>query len=260
MGKSQWIAVGIFGLLFALLYFGCDVKSPETKAVEKSRALNFETISTAAVRKAKSQELDDPEKQELDFLEQAVRVAEEDDIAKNKAYEQLSSFWYANGSPLLAGHFAGKIAESRENADSYAIAGSTYFICAKSAEDKDEKTYCINNAIQSFETAISLSPDDTDLKINLALCYVDFPPEDNPMTGIQQLLTLQKDNPDNNAIQIQLARLGIQTGQWDKAIARLEDVLSREPNSKKACCYISQAYQGKGQAQKAESYKACCEQ
>lgn len=259
MGRSQLIAVGVFGLLFALLYFGCDVKSPETRAVEKSRALNFETVSIPSVRKSMIEKLDEPEKQELDYLEQTVRVATEDSI-KSKSYEQISSFWYANGSPLLAGHFAQKIAEDREDVDSWAIAGSTYFICAKSNEDQDEKTYCLNNAIQAFETAVSMNPDDIDQKINLALCYVDFPPEENPMSGIQQLLTIQRENPENSSVQIQLARLGIQTGQWEKAIARLEDVLAREPNNTKACCYIAQAYDGSGQSAKAESFKACCEQ
>lgn len=258
MGRSHWIAVAIFGLLFAILYFGCDVKSPETKAIEKSRALNFETISINAVRTASINQLDEPEKQEISYLEQSVQLAKKDSI-KNGGFEKISSFWYGNGSPLLAGHYAEKIAESRENLDSWSIAGSTYFICAKSSQDQDQKTYCINSAIKAFETAVSIDPSDVDQKINLALCYVDFPPENNPMTGIQQLLNLQKENPESTPVQIQLARLGIQTSQWDKAIVRLQDVLSREPNNAKACCFIAQAYQGKGELDKAEEYKSCCE-
>ena len=259
MEKSQLISIGVFGLLFAVLYFGCETKSPESKAIETSRAINFETISIPQVRTSRLDSLDDPERQELNYLEQNTRHAETDS-AKLQGYEQLSSFWYTNGSPILAGHYAKQVADSRQTVDSWAIAGSTYFICAKAETDDEIKKYCLNNAIKSLETAVSMDPDDVDLKINLALCYVDFPPEDNPMTGIQQLLSLQKANPTNSAIQLQLARLGLQTGQWDKAISRLQDVLSREPNNKKACCYIASAYTEKGETAQAGKYLECCEQ
>lgn len=257
MGKKQIITIAVFGLIFAMLYFGCDTKPPSSKAIETSRALNFETISIPALRESEVAKLGDPEKQELQYLEQQVRQTSEEALM-NSELEKLSGFWYQQKVPVLAGHYAKKIATAVNEAETWSIAGSTYFICAKQSETEELKTYCLKNAIESFENAAAIEPDDVNQKINLALCYVDFPPEDNPMMGITQLLGLQEKYPESTAVQIQLGRLGIQTGQYDKAIGRLNKVLEMEPNNTKACCFLAQAYEGKGDMESAEQYKACC--
>ncbi len=259
MGKKQIITIAVFGLIFAILYFGCDTKPPSSKAIEKSRALNFETISITALREAEVAKLGEPERQELQYLEQQVRQTN-DDILANAELEKLSGFWYQQKVPALAGHYAKKIATSLNEPESWSIAGSTYFICAKQAESEDLKTYCLKNAIAAFEEASAMEPDNVNQKINLALCYVDFPPEDNPMMGIMQLLGLQDKYPESAALQYQLGRLGVQTGQYDKAIARLNKVLQLEPNNSKACCLLAKAYNEIGEPDSAKQLDACCNQ
>ncbi len=256
MGKNQITALVVFGFIFAILYFGCETKSPEAREFEKSRALNFEKISIPALRNAVEKQLAEPEKQELHYLEQLLRE-ETDDLVKIEKNKDLSAFWYANASLALSGYYAQKVAESAETAESWSISGTTYFLCAKN-EEGDLKEHCLNKAISSFEQAISLEPDSLSQRINLALCYVDFPPEDNPMKGIQQLLSLQGKYPESSAVQLQLARLGIQTGQYEKAIGRLLKVLEMEPNNTKACCFLMQAYEAINDTQSAGKYIECC--
>ena len=45
LSKAQLGTIAGFFALFLVLHFGCDTKSNEHKAVEKSRAQNFEHIS-----------------------------------------------------------------------------------------------------------------------------------------------------------------------------------------------------------------------
>jgi tetratricopeptide (TPR) repeat protein len=259
MSRAQYITLAIFGAIFGILYFGCDTKSPETKAIETSRAMNFEKISIPNLRESSAQKLQEPEKQELAYLEQQVRQATAD-TAKWSSLEKLSGFWFQNNSPALAANYAQTIAEGKNQAESWSITGSTYFICAKNVEDAELKEFCFKKAVSAFENTISLDEESIEHKINLALCYVDFPPEDNPMTGIQQLLSLQEKYPESSAVQMQLARLGLQTGQFEKALGRLLKVLESEPNNTKACCMIVKAYEGLGQSTDATKYENCCKQ
>jgi lipopolysaccharide biosynthesis regulator YciM len=48
-----------------------------------------------------------------------------------------------------------------------------------------------------------------------------------------------------------LGRLSIQSGQWDKAVARLEHVLELEPQNREALYFLGEAYKGKGNKEKA---------
>ena len=77
------------------------------------------------------------------------------------------------------------------------------------------------------------------------------------MKGILQLRELDAQNPDNVIVNLQLARLAIKTGQFDKAIARLEKTLSKDPNNRKLVCLLADAYEGKGDPKAAEWKMKC---
>jgi cytochrome c-type biogenesis protein CcmH/NrfG len=108
--------------------------------------------------------------------------------------------------------------------------------------EKEEKVieFCANRAIQAFENAISLDPSDITNKVNLAVCYAERPPQNNPMKGILMLIDLNKKHPENVPTLSTLGRLGIQTGQFEKAVARLELALQIEPKNIKVNCLLAQ--------------------
>ena len=109
----------------------------------------------------------------------------------------------------------------------------------------------------AFQNAASLNPTNIEHTINLALCYTENPPADNPMKGTLLLLNLEKANSGNIPVNIQLARLGIKTGQFDKAIARLEKILAKEPDNKRAVCLLAEAYSKSNNAKSAELVRKC---
>ena len=93
-----------------------------------------------------------------------------------------------------------------------------------------------------MENAISFDPDNLDHQINLALCYVEKPLEDNPMKGIMMLLELNKANPENISVLLQLGKLALQTNQIDRAIARFETVLEYDAENNQAHCFLADIY------------------
>ena len=79
------------------------------------------------------------------------------------------------------------------------------------------------------------------------------------MKGIKMLLVLNKKNPNNVSVQNTLARLAIQTRQYEKAVKRLEFVLSIDSDNLKATCLLAQAYQGLGNTEKAQTFDRKCQ-
>lgn len=257
MKKAHWISVLVFSLLFCTLYFGCDTKSTETKAVEKSRALNFESINMQNLLEEGLKDLPGSKRTEVMILDQSLTNAKEEG-AKVELLKKMAGFWYDNNNGLLSGYYAKRVADLSNTAGSWSMAGTTFFLSLKQQEEKNKKEYALQKALEAFENAISLEPDNIQHRINRALCFVDSPPEDNPMMGIQQLLELNRSHPENVPVILQLARLGLQTNQFEKAIGRLEKALSLEPENQSTICLLAEAYAGFGDQTKAQHFAKLC--
>jgi cytochrome c-type biogenesis protein CcmH/NrfG len=112
-------------------------------------------------------------------------------------------------------------------------------------------------AITLFEQAIKLNPESDDLKIGLGSCYIygkgrNERPEET-MKGIQQLLSVVKKDSTNMKAQLVLGVGGFVSGQYDKAIDRLQKVVKAAPGNLEAVAYLADAYAAKGD--KAEAIK-----
>jgi tetratricopeptide (TPR) repeat protein len=257
--RQQYIAIFSAILLVVILYFGCDrVPKNHKKEVEKMPmdAENGKGIENVVI--AAKVKLADDKKTFLDNLEQQLKLAQEV-TSKSRIMKQIASFWYQNENKTASGYFANKIAEIDQTEMAWNIAGSTLYEAIKENENPEARNFCTENAIKAFEKASAKNPSDLVYKINAALCYAENPPQDTPMKGILILLDLDKKNPDNPQILFQLAKLGLKTNQYDKAIARLEQILKKIPNSPEAICLLSDAYRGKGDQIKADALAKKCE-
>lgn len=258
MNKTQTITVVSFCLLFLLLYFGCDTKSTEHKALEKSRAQKFELISIDRVIAESKKQLPASARTEVQQYEQKLKNVELD--SQKVAYQKaLASIWYAENNPLISGYYAEQVAEQINDSDSWSIAGTTYSIAVQNLEEGNEKQHAVAKSRLSLEKALSLSPDDIDSKINLALSYVEAPVEENPMKGILMLVDLNKKNPENIGVLMQLARLSLKTGQLEKAVVRLTKVIELRPSLKEAHCMLAEVLRQKGETELAMKAQQVCD-
>ena len=258
MTNEQKIYVGIAILALLGMFFGLDTKPSEQKIIEKSRANNFETIDVNSLIANAKETLSEGDRQYLTSLERIAGKADQDS-AKLQVLEQLAGDWYRKGFKEISGFYAGKIAELTNTEEAWAITGSTYAaaINAGQLEPKVEE-FAFNKAVQAFENAYSLNPNDLNHRINLAIMYAEHPIESNPMKGIQMLLEMNRQNPENTVLLYHLARLGMQTGQYEKAIGRIEKSLAIEPNEKRMVCLAADAYKALNNQEKYVQYNALC--
>ncbi len=256
MTKLQIAVILASILLFGVLYLGFDRKPKEVKAAEKVRSLEVESTSINVLLNEAKKDLEVEASNTILVLEQQLSLQQ--DSTKTSVLKELSGAWYRLGKYAIAGYYAQDIAEQEDTEEAWSIAGTTYAICVQRAEEEKIKQFCSSRAANAFENATSIAPDNLRHKVNLSLVYVENPPPENPMKGIQMLLDLNRSNPNDVLVLLTLARQGMRTGQFDKAAERLQKVVSIEPNNLDANCLLAQVYEQLGKTDAAQQFVEQC--
>lgn len=261
LNKSQLLVVLSSVVLFLVLYFGCSTSSKEDLAKSSRRGIKTESVESGSanvsemISSAKNS-LSAAQNSEMESLGKSVTDAGTQE-AKIAGLKKLSGAWHQAGKEEVAAIYAEQVAESEKTETAWALAGGNYYLALKAATDKGIRDFCSGHAVVDFQNAASLNPSNLEHKINIALCYVENPPQDNPMRAVLLLQDLERQNPDSMLVPIQLARLAMKTGQFERAQGRLEKVLLKEPNNMKAICLLAEAYQKTGNAKAAEFSGRC---
>ncbi|MFM2268903.1 MAG: hypothetical protein RL757_2344 [Bacteroidota bacterium] len=265
MGKSQWIAIASAVALFMVLFFGCPTQSKEQVKAEGTRQVNAmkgdKAVDIESVMRAAAQSINPQQRESIAKLEEELQktVDEPSKKAENIAtLKKIAGAWHDAQHDEVAALYAQQIAEEENTDAAWEIAGANFYLALQAAKTPEMQDFLGENAVKAFESAISLNPAKMEHKVNLAVCYAEHPPKDNPMKGTLLLLDMVKESPDNPMVNFQLGRLGIKTGQFDKAIKRLEVVLKANPNDRRANCLIAEAYEGLGDASNAATFAQKC--
>jgi len=238
--EQLYYTVGAIVLL-AVLYFGFDIHPSTHKALEKSRALNTREYDIASYQAEAKKSLKEDEIGYLETLEAQVQHAGQDSARLN-ILKQLSGYWYKLGNPVMAGLYAREIAEKENSGLSWSIAGTTFASGLQQELDEKQKLFSRDQALEAFENAISLEPAVVDHRVNQALCYIELPEAGQPMKGIQMLAGLATSYPDSPAPPYQLARLAVRTGQYERALTRIEQALKLDPTDSRIACLAIDIY------------------
>jgi len=257
MNKAQIWALFIALALFLGLYFGFDTHPSKHKTIEQSRAIQGEQTSFETLQENAVAALQGEQKNILSALEVKLEAAT-NDAEKVLVLKNLSAFWYNSKQLPVSGGFAEQVA-NLENADSsWSVAGGTFFTALVEAQDPAIRDYCAKHAVAAFENAASLAPERVEHRVNLALVWAENPKPDNPMQAVMMLRDLEKQHPENPSVYNALGRLAIKTGQWQKAVERLEKSWSLNKNNPNTPCLLARAYDGLGNSTKANEFSALC--
>lgn len=258
MNKGQVIFILVALCSVIVIYFGCEIKAPELKEAESRRAMTFQPTDFVNIKRDAIGVLSSERRNTIESLEFAVEK-EEDEKRKAELHKDLSRNWMQFDYPALAGYHAELVAKIEMTGEAWSIAGSTYTICFQRADDSSQRSLCGSRAVASFENAVSLQPNNLDHRLNLAVTLTEFPPESNPMQGVTQLIELNRQNPEYVPALYNLGRLAIETGQYQRAVERLEQAFELEPDNKRVICLMPIAYSETGDSDNAKKFMELCE-
>lgn len=252
MGKPQWIAAGAALALIALIYFGLDTKPRQFRQVEKTRQITLRSTDVRSLIMDARAAVHGPEANRILALERA----HEDNPEDTEVLKNLSAAWFALGQGAIAGHYAGEVARLEGTAEAWSIAGTTYSMALRQTEEEKVRRFSLEGGVEAFEKAISLEPEVVRHRLNLALLYTEFPPQENPMQGILMLVDLNREHPEDASVLFHLGRLAIKTNQAEKAVERLTRAAELRPDHAETWLLLASALEMSGDAEGARQAMA----
>jgi tetratricopeptide (TPR) repeat protein len=240
-------------LVFILFFFG---KTATTK-----KAMPMATQAEAPQFNIKDTLL--AEKQKLSPIQLIYVTNIENGISrgdvKNQSenqYTNLANFWRDSiGSFIPYAYYLSEAAKLDNSEKKLTFAARLILENMRREDDPGKKVWEAQTAASLFEKALKLDPDNQDLQVGLGSCYVYgegmIGNAEQTMKGIQQLLQVVKKDSNNMQAQLVLGIGGVISNQYDKAIERLNKVVSFDPHNLEAVSWLADAYAATGDKQNA---------
>lgn len=164
-------------------------------------------------------------------------------------FTTLAKTWQQHKQLPVAAYYYAKAAKLENSEKKLNFAGQFFLDLLHEAGSAEMQMWESQQAIACFERSLEIAPGNDTTKMALAAGYIEGTGE--TMKGVQLLLGITREKPDNIPANLMLGRMSIQSGQYDKAIQRYETVLKLEPENTEALYFLAEAHKGKGDKEKA---------
>lgn len=260
MKKEQIIVVVVAGIaLFSIYFFGNTIP-PQEKPVaaaatpQKAPAFDIHTAIQAATAQLPAAQ----QAQVSKMTESVVRG----DVKQQQitVYRQLAGFWSDSAHAFLPfAYYTSEAAKLENSKKSLTFAAQLLLDNLRGVDEPSIKSWLAAESKTLFEKALVLDPNNDSLKIGVGSTYIFGAPAGNPqevMQGIQQILAVSRKDSTNVYAQKMLGIGGVVSGQYDKAVERLEKVAKATPHDLEVLLMLAEGYERMGNAPKAiEWYK-----
>ncbi|MCJ8208305.1 hypothetical protein MUY27_01205 [Mucilaginibacter sp. RS28] len=262
MNKKQIAVVGavviVMGYLFMQPVKGL-VKPKEDNSHQnavqqqerKVAQINIETLSATA-KSAIGSNLSS----KIEALENQLKTAPESDKLKIEA--QLAKQWDDVNQAAPAGYYYLQVARKKNDFENWLNAGNRFNDAYKFTQDTAIQPAYVTNAVEAFENARKLKPENLDAETGLGIAYVNGGAP-SPMQGIGLLLDVVKKDPNNRNANLNLGQFAMKSGQFDKAVPRFKTVIAQKADVE-PYFYLAESYKQLGMKKEAiAAYEKCKE-
>lgn len=240
---KQIVVIGSVTILMGLL-LSLDIKGlvkpaerPGTGATEAS-AHQANTVTVETVSVLAKQELKADLAQQINTLEESLKAAPAD--KKLEIQKQLAQKWDDVNQPAPGAFYYEEIAQAEKSYPSWLKAGDLFTTAYQNTQDTVVQIGLVQKAINAYQKALELNGSSLDAKTGLGVAYISGTP--NPMQGIQLLLGVVKEDPENIKANMNLGLFSIKSGQYDKAVGRFKTVVAKKPDPE-AWFYLATSYE-----------------
>jgi tetratricopeptide (TPR) repeat protein len=244
MKRNQIIVVAAIAVMCIGVYLFADIKKPKEAKVADSTLHNTSETAKEGTLNIEEYLADINSRIE----DKAVRTKIEGYIEAQN-YKELLTEYQKLDKPLAVAWYSLKLAEKENKAQAFIEAGDYNAMLIQTAPDEKAKSFLNANTLAAYQKAVALDSTNTDNRIRLASAYMSD--GSAPMQGVTILLDIVRKDSNNVDALLMLGRFGIISGQYDKAISRLEKILYLHPQNSEALLLLADAYQNQGNKAKA---------
>jgi len=171
---------------------------------------------------------------------------------KIQQYNSLAAFWKDSAKLFEPyAYYISQAAKLDNSEKNLTFAAHLFLDNLRGEHDEAKLGWMANNAIELFEKAIVINPDNDELRIGLGSSYVFGKGRGGTdatatMQGIQELLKVVRKDSTNMKAQFVLGVGGYVSGQYDKAIERFSKVVTAQPDNVEAIAFLADTYAATG--------------
>jgi tetratricopeptide (TPR) repeat protein len=248
--RQQLILISLGIVLFTVIYFFGQTVPPRKNNTQANRdnisPNNQKPLEFQDILKAYSSRLSPSQLSFVDRLEHSV-VRGDVKNQQIEAYSELAAFWRdsVDNAFLPSAYYTAEAAKLENSEKNLTFAAQLFLDNLPGQENQALKIWMADQAKSLFERALQLNPNNDSSKIGLGGSYI-FGGTGDPqevMKGIQQILEVANRDSTNVYAQFLLGLGGIESGQFDKAIARLMKVVQYQPGNVEAILSLAEANQ-----------------
>ncbi len=251
MKKPQWITISIAALLTAGIFvFGRTVPKKKTiAAIEHSPndghdhsnvqpAVSIDTILNMAKKQLTTEQV-----VRINTLENSITRGDVKDQQLH-VYHQLARFWVDSAHIFEPYAWYNAEAARLENSEKNLTFAAQLFLDNLQNDDVEQRRKW--KAIQAkdlFERSLKINPDNDSAKVGIGACYLFGNISAAPMEGILKIRQVVEKDSTNLYAQMMLVKGSLLSGQYDKAISRLETVNRIKPDDLDSKLLLGEVYE-----------------
>lgn len=252
MKRPQWITIGSAALLVAVIFiFGRTIPSKKAVSVNSQQNANGKPetlvgVSTDTILAMAKMQLSPGQVVRLNTLEHSISRGNVKDQQLH-VYHQLARFW--SDSAHIFEPFAWYESEAArlENSEkSLTFAARLFLDNLLNDEVVQRKRWKALQAKDLFERSLKINPDNDSAKVGLGACFLFGDISATPMEGILKIREVAEKDSTNMYAQMMLIQGSLISGQYDKAINRLQMVNRFEPANVEAIVLLADIYDRTG--------------
>lgn len=174
-------------------------------------------------------------------------------------YHQLARFW-ADSVGIFEPYawYTAEAARLENSEKSLTFAARLFLENLQTDEAPERRQWKAFQAKDLFERSLKLNPENDSLQVGLGACYLFGNISAAPMEGIMKIRQVVEKDSTNMYAQMMLVKGSLLSGQYDKAITRLETVIRIKPGNIEALLLMADIYERMGEKAKAVSYYQQC--
>lgn len=172
-----------------------------------------------------------------------------------KIYHQLAHFW-ADSARIFEPYawYEAEAARLENSEKSLTFAARLFLDNLQEDEVPDRRRWKALQAKDLFERSLKINPGNDSAKVGLGATYLFGEISTTPMEGILKIREVAEKDSTNSYAQMMLARGSMISGQYEKALDRLQTVIRLEPANVEAQLMLADLYERTGKKKEAISW------